>query len=105
MERTYCLIHVGPSDILLLIAKRAGKHSKMKIGEFNLKFRGQSDEGNLKDKENKSVELLKLGEVWGVSVANKQLAGDVTQLKTELKKFASGTSAIKVVKYNGLKGH
>ena len=46
MERSYCLIHVGPADILLPIAKTVGKHSKMKIVEFNLKLRSQSDEAN-----------------------------------------------------------
>ena len=44
-----------------------------------------SDVGKLKNEENKSGEPFKLGEVWVLSVANKQLAGEVTQLKIELR--------------------
>ena len=48
---------------------------KRKKCEFNMKLKGQSDEDKLKGQQNKTEEKLKLGEVWGLSVANKQIAG------------------------------
>ena len=50
-----------------------------------MKLIGQSDEDKLNGKDNRSRESLELGEVYGVSVANKKIAGDVMQLKIELK--------------------
>ena len=57
------------------------------MGEFNVKLRDQSDEDKLMGEENKSGESLKLGEGWGISVANKQLTREVTLLKTDLRKW------------------
>ena len=54
-----------------------------------MKMMGQSDDNKLKGEENRSKESLELGEVCGVSVDNKQLAGEVTQLKIEFQEFES----------------
>ena len=71
---------------------------KWKTSEFNVELRGQSDEDKLKGEENKSGESFKLGEVCGSSVANKQLAGEVTQLKIELRNLKAEIKEIKAVK-------
>ena len=76
---------------------------KRKTSEFNVELRGQSDEDKLKGEENKSGEALKLGEVCGSSVANKQLAGEVTQLKIELRNLTAEIKEIKAVKDKELK--
>ena len=60
---------------------------KRKTSVFNVKLRGQSDENKLMGEENKSREPLNLEEACGISVANKQLAGEVTKLNTELRKW------------------
>ena len=62
---------------------------------------GQSDED--KNRENKSGESFKLGEVCGSSVDNKQLAGEVTQLKIELRNLKAEIKEIKEVKDKELK--
>ena len=51
----------------------------------------------------KSGESFKLGKVCGSSVANKQLAGEVTQLKIELRNLKAEIKEIKAVKYKVLK--
>ena len=76
---------------------------KWKTSEFNVELRGQSDEDKLKGEENKSGESFKLGEVCGSSVANKQLAGEVTQLKIELRNLKAEIKEIQVVKDKELK--
>ena len=76
---------------------------KRKTSEFNVELRGQSDEDRLKGEENKSGESLKLGEVCGSSVANKQLAGEVTQLKIELRNLKAEIKELKAVKDKELK--
>ena len=59
---------------------------------------GQSDGDKLKDEENRKRESLELGEVCVLSVANKQLAGEVTQLKIELRNLKAEIKEIKAVK-------
>ena len=76
---------------------------KRKPSEFNVELRGQSDEDKLKGEENKSGESFKLGEVCGSSVANKQLAGEVMQLKVELRNLKAEIKEIKAVKDKELK--
>ena len=76
---------------------------KRKTSEFNVELRGQSDENKLKGEENKSGESFKLGEVCGSSVANKQLAGEMTQLKIELRNLKAEIKEIKAVKDKELK--
>ena len=76
---------------------------KRKTSEFNVELRGQSDEDKLKGEEIKSEESFKLGEVCGSSVANKQLAGEVTQLKIELRNLKAEIKKIKAVKDKELK--
>ena len=76
---------------------------KWKTSEFNVELRGQSDEDKLKGKENKNGESLKPGEVCGSSVANKQLAGEVTQLKIELRNLKAEIKEIKAVKDKEMK--
>ena len=76
---------------------------KWKTSEFNVELRGQSDEDKLKGKENKSGESFKPGEVCGSSVANKQLAGEVTQLKIELRNLKAEIKEIKAVKDKEMK--
>ena len=71
---------------------------KMKTSQFNMKMVGQSDEDKLKGKKNKSGESLKLGEVCGSSDANKQLAGEVTQLKIEVRNLKAEIKEVKEVK-------
>ena len=65
--------------------KTSEKHNEKEKGEFNMKLRGQIDEDKIKGQQNKTREQLKTGEVWGLSVANKQLAGDEI-LKLKLRK-------------------
>ena len=74
-----------------------------KTSEFNVELRGQSDEDKVKGEENKSGDSFKLGEVCGSSVANKQLAGEVTQLKMELRNLKAEIKEIKAVKDKELK--
>ena len=76
---------------------------KRKTSEFNVELRGQSDEDKLKGEENKSGESFKLGKVCGSSVANKQLAGEVTQLKIELRNLKAEIKEIKAVEDKKLK--
>ena len=76
---------------------------KKKTSEFNVELRDQSDEDKLKGEENKSGESFKLGEVCGLSIANNQLAGEVTQLKIELRNLKAEIKEIKAVKYKELK--
>ena len=76
---------------------------KRKTSQLNMNLMGQSAEDQLKGEENRSRESLELGEVCGVSVANKQLAGEVTQLKIELRNLKAKTKEIKVVKDKVLK--
>ena len=52
-----------------------------------MKLRDLRNEDMLKGEENLSREPLTLGEVCGVPVDNKQLAGEVTQLKIEIRKM------------------
>ena len=54
---------------------------KQKASECNVKLRYKSDEDKLMGEENRGIEPLELGETCGVSVANKQLAGEMTQLR------------------------
>ena len=77
--------------------------AKGKTSEFNMKLMGQSDEDKLKGEENRSRDSFKLGEVCGSSVANKQLAGEVTQLKIELRNLKAEIKEIKAVKDKELK--
>ena len=76
---------------------------KRKTSQFNIKMEGQSDEDKLKGEENKSGESFKLGEVCGSSDANKQLAGEVTRLKIELRNLKAEIKEVKAVKYKELK--
>ena len=62
---------------------------KRKTSQFNIKLMGQSDEDKLKGEENRSRESLELGKVCGVSVDNKQVAGEVTQPKIVFHKLES----------------
>ena len=77
--------------------------AKRKNSEFNVKLRGQSDKNKLKGDENRSRESLKLGEVCGVSVANKQLVVEVTQLKADIRNLKTEIEEIMVVKDKELK--
>ena len=63
---------------------------------------GQSGGDKPKGEENRGRKSLELGEVCGVSVANKHLAGEVTQLKIELRNLKAETKEIKAVKDNVL---
>ena len=71
---------------------------KRKTTQFNMMFIGKSDEDKLKGEENRNRESLELGKVCDVSVANKQLAGEVTQLKIELRNIEAKIKEIKAVK-------
>ena len=71
---------------------------KKKISELNVNLRDQSDVNKLKGEENISRELVKLGEVCGVSVANKELAVEVTRLKIEKINLKAEIQTIKAVK-------
>ena len=73
---------------------------KRETSQCNIKLMGQSDDDKLLGEENRSRESLELGEVCGVSVANKQLAGEVTQLKVELRNLKTKINEIKAVKDN-----
>ena len=55
----------------------------------------------MRGEENRRRQPLELGEVCGISFANKQLAGEVTQLKIELRNITADIKEIKAVK--GLK--
>ena len=68
-----------------------------------MKLTGQSDESKLKGEENRSREPMELGEVCVVSVTNQQLAGEVMQLKIELRILTAEIKAIKEVKDKLLK--
>ena len=71
---------------------------KRKTSEINVELRGQSDEDKLKGGENKSGESFKLREVCCLSVANTQIAGEVTQLKIKLRNLKAEIKEIKAVK-------
>ena len=68
-----------------------------------MKLMGQSDEDKLKGEENRNRESLELGDGCGVSVANKHLAGEVTQLKIEVRNLKAEIKEIKAVKDKILK--
>ena len=76
---------------------------KRKTSQFNVKLMGQRDEDKLKGDENESVESFKFGEVCSSSVVNKELAGEVTQLKIELRNLKAEIKEIKAVKDKELK--
>ena len=77
--------------------------AKRKTSEFNVKLSGQSDKNKLKDDENRSRESLELGEVCSVSIANKQLVEEVTQLKADIRNLKTEIEEIMVVKDEELK--
>ena len=60
-----------------------------KVRESNVKWRDQFDKDKLKDEENRSMEPLENGEICGEPVVHKQLDGEMTQLKIEIRKFES----------------
>ena len=77
--------------------------AKRKTSELNVKLSGQSDKNTLKDDENRSRESLELGEVCSVSIANKQLVEEVTQLKADIRNLKTEIEEIMVVKDEELK--
>ena len=50
-----------------------------------MKLRYHSGEDKLEGDETRSIESLEHGETCGVPFANKQLAGEITQLKIEIR--------------------
>ena len=72
--------------------------AKKKAIECNVKLRYNSDEDKLEGDETSSIEPLKHGRTCGVPVANKQLAGEMTQLKVEIRKLKAEIQEIKAVK-------
>ena len=96
MEKSYCAISCGSYRHLVAECQDSwGNIVKRKTSQFNMKFMGQSDEDTLKGKESRSRESLELGEVCSVSVAYKQLAGEVMQLKIELRNLKAEIKEIK----------
>ena len=77
--------------------------AKQKTSECNVKLRYKSDEDKLMGEENRGIEPLELGVTCGVSVANKQLAGEMTQLKMEIRNLKAEIKEIKAVKDKELK--
>ena len=72
--------------------------AKKKAIECNVKLRNSSDENKLEGDETRGIEPLEHGEACGVPVANKQLAGEKTQLKEEIRNLKAEIQEIKAVK-------
>ena len=72
--------------------------AKKKAIECNVKLRYNSDEDKLKGDETRGIEPLEHGETCGVPVANKQFAGEMTQLKVEIRNLKAEIQEIKAVK-------
>ena len=72
--------------------------AKKKTIECNVTLRYNSDEDKLEGDETRSIEPLEHGETRGVPVANKQLAGEMTQLKVEIRNLKAEIQEIKAVK-------
>ena len=71
---------------------------KRKVRESNVKSRDQFEKDKLKDKENRSMEPLEHGEICGEPVTHKQLEGEMTQLKIEIRNLKAEIKEIKAVK-------
>ena len=72
--------------------------AKKKAIECNVKLRYNRDEDKLEGDETRGIEPLEHGETCGVPVANKQLAGEMTQLKVEIRNLKAEIQEIKTVK-------
>ena len=72
--------------------------AKKKAIECNVKMRNNSNEDKLEDDETRGIEPLEHGETCGVPVANKQLAGEMTQLQVEIRNLKAEIQEIKAVK-------
>ena len=100
MENSYC------ASYRLLVAECQDSWEntvKRKTSQFYMKMVGQSDVDKLRREENKSGESFKFGEVCGSSDANKHLAGEVAQLKIELRHLKAEIKEVKAVKDKELK--
>ena len=72
--------------------------AKQMTSECYVKLRYKSDENKLMGEAIRGIEPLELGDICGVSVANKQLAGEMTKLKIEIRNLKAEIKEIKAVK-------
>ena len=77
--------------------------AKKNASECNVKLRYNTDEDKLKGEETRDIEPLEFGETCSVPVVNKQLAGEMTQLKIEIRNLKTEIKEINGVKDKELK--